>query len=106
MSRGINSKIVIILAAACLMLPVPLALGQNFEVSGLVGGQVNGGLDLSTTFFHRLEVENGLSYGVTAGYLLGEHYGVEFLWNRNQAHAIGEPRGGGPSPKLFTLTTN
>jgi hypothetical protein len=104
-----NSKRIIISVFAFLVLLLPFALAQNaqnFEISGQVGGQVNGGLDLSTTFFHRLEVENGLSYGATLGYLLGDHYGVEFLWNRNQAHAIGEPRGGGANVKLFNLTTN
>jgi opacity protein-like surface antigen len=78
----------------------------NWEISGQIGGQVNGGLDMSTAFFHRLEVKNGLSFGATVGYLLGEHSGVEFLWNRNRADAVGEIRGAGESPKLFTLTTN
>ena len=49
------------------------ALAQNIEITPHVGGQINGGLDLSTTIFHRIEVQNGLNYGITAGYLLGDH---------------------------------
>lgn len=81
-------------------------LAQNFEVGGHIGGQINGGLDLSTTIYHRMEVGNGLSYGATVGYLFGEHFGAEFQWNRNQADTLGQPIGGGSSVKLFTLTTN
>jgi len=46
---------------------------QNFEITGQVGGQINGGYDLSTALFHRIEVANGVNYGITTGYLLGEH---------------------------------
>jgi hypothetical protein len=56
--------------------------------------------------FHRLEVRNGANYGVIAGYLLGEHGGVEFQWNHNKADAAGQPIGGGSSVTLFNLTQN
>jgi len=81
---------------------VTSAAAQNFEITPYVGGQINGGYDLSTTLFNRIEVANGVNYGVTAGYLLGEHYGIEFQWNRNSAETRGQA-GGIPSAKLFSL---
>jgi hypothetical protein len=55
---------------------------QNFNITGYVGGQINGGYDLSTALYHRLEVANGVNYGITTGSLLGEHFGVEFQWKQ------------------------
>jgi hypothetical protein len=78
--------------------------GGNFEVSGMVGGQINGGVDLSTTQFKRLEAGNGLSYGATVGYLLGEHYGAEFQWNRNETQVHAQSIFNVPSVKLFNMT--
>ena len=76
---------------------------QNFEITAQVGGQINGGYDLSTSLFNRLEVANSVNYGITTGYLLGEHMGVEFQWNRNSADTHGQVVGGLPSVKLFSL---
>lgn len=67
------------------------AFAQNIEFTGQVGGQLNGGVNLATSLFHRIEVANGVNYGITAGYLLGEHYGVEFQWNRNKADTFAQP---------------
>jgi hypothetical protein len=81
------------------------ALAQgNFEVSGSVGGQLNGGIDLSTTLYKRFDAGNALSYGATVGYLLGEHYGVEFQWTRSTGDAKAVPLLGGSDVKLFDLT--
>jgi outer membrane protein W len=79
---------------------------QSFEVTPFVGGQINGSLDYSTTLFHGLDVKNGLSYGVTGGYLFGEYYGLEFSWNRNKADTTSQPISGGSGVKVFTLTTD
>ena len=57
--------------------------------------QLNGGLDLSTSLFRRIEVGNSMNYGITAGYLVGEHYGVEFQWNHTKADTVAQPVGGG-----------
>jgi opacity protein-like surface antigen len=43
-----------------------------------------------------------VNYGITAGYLLGEHYGIEFQWNRNSADTRGQAAGIS-SVKLFSL---
>lgn len=80
------------------------AFAQTFEFTPHVGGQINGGLDLTTSLFHRFEVANGINYGITLGYLLGEHYGIEFAWNRNKADTRAQPFGGFSSVKLFTMT--
>jgi hypothetical protein len=82
------------------------AVAQNFEVTGQIGGEINSGVDLSTSLFQRLEVRNGLNYGVTAGYLRWEHFGVEFQWNRNHADTVAQPINGGNSIKLFNLAQN
>lgn len=79
---------------------------QNVEITGYGGGQINGGLDLSTTIFQRIEVGNSTNYGVILGYLVGEHGSVEFQWNRNQADTTAEPLVGGPSVKVFSLNSN
>jgi Outer membrane protein beta-barrel domain len=82
------------------------AFAQNVEVTGQVGGQLNGGVNLSTTAFQRIEVANGVNYGITAGYLLGEHYGVEFQWNQNKSNTFAQPIGGFSSVRLFNLSSN
>ncbi len=80
---------------------------QNVEVTGSVGSQINGGLNLSTSLFDRIEVANGVNYGITVGYLLGEHGGVEFQWNQNKADTSAQPVVAGlSSVKIFTLSQN
>jgi hypothetical protein len=46
---------------------LPSTFAQKFEVTGHGGYQFNGGLDLSTLLFHRIDVHNGTNYGATAG---------------------------------------
>jgi len=102
-----NIKTILLLAVACSFLTPVISVAQhNFEIGGYVGGQINGGVDLSTTIFHRIEVQNGTNYGITAGYLLGEHGGIEFQWNHNKADTTAQPIGGGSSVKVFNLTQN
>jgi len=79
------------------------AFSQNVEITGYAGGQFNGGLDLSTSLFCRIEVENSKNYGLSAGYLVGEHYGVEFQWNHTKADTFAQPAGGGSDIKVFAL---
>jgi len=79
---------------------------KNFEITGFVGEQFNGGLDLSTSLFKRVEVNNGISYGAGVGYLLGERYSAEFMWTYNKADTFAQPVGGGNDVKLFVLDTN
>lgn len=85
---------------------VTSALAQNIEITPQVGGQINGGLNLSTTIFRRIEVKNGVNYGITAGYLLGDHYGIEFQWNKNNSGTTAQPINGGNSIKVFNLNWN
>lgn len=101
----IRAKAISLSISACFVL-LTTAFAQNFEVGANVGGQINGGLDLSTTLFHRIEVGNSVNYGVTVGYLLGEYYGLEFQWNKNNAETRAQPIGGGSSIKVFNLNQN
>ena len=101
-----NAKTTLLSSLLSFFLLLPAASAQNFEVTGHVGGQFNGGLDLSTSLFHRIEVGNSMNYGLTAGYLLGEHYGIEFQWNKTQADTVAQPAGGGQDRKVFNLNQN
>src|SRR5215469_10286451 len=98
-----KTKSIAMTACATLAL-LSSAFAQNFEFTPHVGGQINGGLDLTTGLFHRFEVANGINYGISLGYLLGEHYGIEFAWNRNKADVRAQPFNGFSSVKLFTMT--
>ena len=98
-----NAKTTFVSTLLCFILLLPAASAQNVEITGHVGGQFNGGLDLSTSLFRRIEVGNSTNYGVTAGYLLGEHYGIEFQWNYTKADTVAQPVGGGSDVNVFKL---
>ena len=89
-----------------MILLAAMAWGQNVEVTGLLGGQKNGGIDLSTTLFNRFEVQNGKNYGLAVGYLLGDRFGAEFSWTYNKADALARPISTGPEVQVFTMDTN
>ena len=93
------------LAILILVALSPVA-AQNIEFTPYVGFQLNGGMDLSSVLYHRIEVQNGVNYGLSLGYLLGDHAGIEFLWNHNQAGTLAQPNFGGTSVKIFNLKTN
>jgi opacity protein-like surface antigen len=80
--------------------------GQKVELTAFIGGQTNGGMNLSTSLFQRIDVKNGRTSGLSAGYLLGDHYGLEFMWSYNKANTVAQPRGSGSDITIFTLDTN
>jgi opacity protein-like surface antigen len=85
----------------------PTAWAQRgIEITPFVGGQINGGLDLSTTIYNGIDLQNGLNYGVSGGYVIGKRTSVEFTWNHNQADALAQSISGGADRKVFTLNTN
>jgi opacity protein-like surface antigen len=97
----------LLVAIAWTAVAAPTAWAQRgIEVTPFIGGQINGGVDLSTTLYHSIDVQNGLNYGVSAGYLIREYTGVEFIWNHNQANATTQSVSGGAEHKLFVLNTN
>jgi hypothetical protein len=52
-------------AIAWTVLVAPTARAQRgIKVTPFIGGQVNGGLDLSTARYNRIDVQNGLNYGL------------------------------------------
>ncbi|MGC1904714.1 MAG: outer membrane beta-barrel protein [Candidatus Acidiferrum sp.] len=94
-------------AIAWTVVAAPAALAQRgIEVTPFIGGQINGGVDLATARFHRLDVQNGLNYGVSASYSIGNYTAVEFMWNHNQANTLAQPTGGGVDLRVFSLHTN
>ena len=92
--------------AVCLLFGAATAMAQNVELTGFVGRQMNGGLDLSTAFFRRIDVLNGTNYGLAAGFLRGDYYGAEFMWAYNKADTVAQPKGGGSDIKVFALDIN
>jgi opacity protein-like surface antigen len=90
------------------VLTAPTAWAQRgIEVTPFIGGQINGGVDLSTPLYKRIDVQNGLNYGVRASYAIGSKYtAVEFMWNHNQASTVAQPTNGGANLKLFNLNGN
>ncbi len=101
-------KVSLLLAViAWTVVAAPTAWAQRgIEVTPFIGGQINGGMDLSTTLYNRLDVQNGLNYGVSAGYQIGKFTSVEFTWNHNQADAVAQSNSGGADRKVFSLNTN
>jgi opacity protein-like surface antigen len=94
------------LTCALLLSSVPSASAQHFEITPFIGGQVNGGVDFSTTLFNRIDVQNSLNYGVAVDYLLAEHFGLEFQWNHSNSATNAQPVSGGAGIKVFTLDQN
>jgi hypothetical protein len=92
--------------AVCMLFGAATAMAQNIELTGFIGRQMNGGLDLSTAVFSRIDVQNGTNYGLAVSYLRGDHYGVEFMWAYNKADTLAQPAGGGSGVKVFTLDSN
>ena len=90
------------------VLTAPTAWAQRgIEVTPFIGGQINGGVDLSTPLYKRIDVQNGLNYGVSASYAIASKYtAVAFIWNHNQASTVAQPTNGGANVKLFNLTSN
>lgn len=99
-------KKIFVLAFSSLLFTSAFAFGQNVEITGYGGAQLNGGTNLSTPLFNRIDVANSANYGAILGYLVGEHYGVEFQWNRNQADTMANPTLGGPAIKIATMNSN
>jgi len=57
--QGMKIKTYLLFAIAWTVVPVPKALAQRgIEVASFIGGQTNGGLDLSTALYNRIEVQN------------------------------------------------
>ena len=80
---------------------------KGIEVTPFIGGQINGGVDLSTSLYKRIDLQNGLNYGVSASYAIASKYtAVEFIWNHNQASTVAQPTNGGANVKLVNLTSN
>lgn len=106
-AEGIMLRTKILLSVAWIVVAAPAAWPQRgIEITPFVGRQINGGLDLSTPVFNRIDAQNGLSYGISGGYLLGEYTGVEFTWNHNKADTLAQFTGGGTAPRVLRLNTN
>jgi opacity protein-like surface antigen len=106
--EGAKMKTSLLCAAiAWTVVAAPTARAQRgIEITPFVGGQINGGLDLSTTLYNGIDLQNGLNYGISAGYLIGKRTSVEFTWNHNQADALAQSNSGGADRKVFSVNTN
>ena len=90
-----------LLLAMVWIVMAPAAWSQRgIEITPFVGRQKNGGLDISTPAFNRIDVQNGVNYGIGGVYLLGEYTGVEFMWNHNKADTRAQFTTGGTASKV------
>ena len=89
-----------------LMEAAAIAQGQKFEITALIGGQLNGGLDLSTASLRHIDAKNGLIRGLALSYEPKAHAAVEFMWTYSNPDTFSQPIGGGPSTKIFVLDEN
>jgi hypothetical protein len=95
-------------------------IGNGVDSLGATGGMVAkahrnhairrqtfySGLDISSPVFNRIDVQNGMNYGISGVYLLGEYTGVEFIWNHSKANTRAQFTEGGTAPNVFDLRTN
>ena len=96
-----------LLALVWTVLTAPAAWSQKgIEITPFAGWQINGGLDITTPVFNRIDVQNGLNFGISGSYSLGEYTGVEFMWNHNKANTLAQFIDGGTAPRVFELHTN
>lgn len=72
----------------------------KFEIQPFVGYKFGGGTDVAPNFLgvNRINFDSSIDYGVTATYNASEHFGVEFLWNRQPTNATASYSGGGTYP--------
>jgi hypothetical protein len=90
-----------------IVMAAPAAWSQKgIEIAPFVVRQLNGGLDISTAVFNRIDAQNGMSYGISGVYLLGEYTGVEFMWNHNKADTRAQFTAGGTASKVLELHIN
>lgn len=80
--------------------------GQSFEVTGSIGGQVNGGLDLSTAIFHNLDVQNAFARSAGISYEPSQRSAVEFMWTYSSADTVSQSMAGALGTKVFSLDMN
>jgi Outer membrane protein beta-barrel domain len=83
-----------------------IAQGQRFEVTGSIGGQVNGSLDLSTVLLQGIDVQNSITRSAGISYEPNRHSAVEFMWNYSSPGVVSQPIAGGLSAKAFNLDMN
>jgi len=86
------------------------AFAQRWEVQPFVGYKYGGnvptvpssaGLNISNVSF-----DASVAYGVTGGINVTDHFGLEFLWNRQPTTAVGQLVTGGAFPQTVSATIN
>jgi opacity protein-like surface antigen len=102
---GMTTKLLWIMASL-LVAACPARPQRGIEITPFVGRQANGGIDLSTATFNHIDVANGLSYGISGVYPLGDYTGLEFMWNHNKADTLVGLTGGGTASRVLRLSNN
>jgi hypothetical protein len=70
-------------------------MAQQLELSGLIGGQLNGGVNYTTSKFARADITNALTYGIALGAGPSNVVSLEFQWNHSSPSLMGVPTNGG-----------
>jgi opacity protein-like surface antigen len=89
------------LALAMLLAAVP-SRAQHWELTGTAGFTTKASIEVTNSDISSVQVNDGFSWGVSAGYYFNPHYGFEAAFN-SQATAIGIE---GFDDSIFDITVN
>jgi len=109
-ARTLGSSVALRLGVLCFAIlavtALPAAAQYRFEIQPFAGYKYGGGADVGANFrgINRINIESSLAYGATATFNPSSNFGVEFMWNRQPTHAVGELIGGGTYPQKIGAT--
>ena len=85
---------------------LPANAQYRFEVQPFAGYKWGGGSDVAGNALgiNRINLNSSVAYGVTATFNPAEHFGLEFLWNRQPTNATGVYFGGTTYPTKVGVT--
>lgn len=69
------------LALALLLAAVP-SRAQHFELAGMAGFTTKASLEIGQGDIQSIQVKDGFSWGLSAGYYFNPHYGFEATWSQ------------------------
>ena len=88
---------VVLLGAVAALAPASYAQGGRFEIQPFVGYKWGGSTDVAPNFLaiNQLHLDSSVNYGVSATFNATDHFGLEFMWNRQPTTAVADLATGG-----------
>src|SRR5262245_27113265 len=62
----------------------------EIEISPFIGYTFGGGFDVTDVELAVIDLDSGVSFGASAGYVFKERFQVEFMWNRQKTELVGK----------------